>query len=316
MQLTNEHGIPLNLAVWLLHDDYDYVDDEQYISVTSLMKPLRQIVLPKRSKSDRVMDISALIASSMGSAIHAGIELAWSKGYKKPLYMLGYPKSVVESIVINPEGPVLEDQIPVYMERRTIREINGFKIGGKFDWVAEGRVEDFKSTSVYTYLLGGKDEDYILQGSLYRWLNPDIITDDVMRINYIFTDWKKLDAKKNADYPQCRITYKDYPLMSLEETEKWIINKLNQVMKYKDVPEKDIPKCTDKELWRGQTLYKFYLDPNKTARATKVSEDLAELRAYQVEKGGRGVIHTVPGVPKRCEYCNAYELCTQKDEYE
>jgi len=33
------------------------------------------------------------------------------------------------------------------------------------------------------------------------------------------------------------------------------------------------------------------------------------------EKGGKGIIITVEGKPKRCEYCDAFAVCTQKDKY-
>ena len=40
-----------------------------------------------------------------------------------------------------------------------------------------------------TYQNQSKDREYRLQGSMYRWLNPKIITKDVFNINYIFTDF-------------------------------------------------------------------------------------------------------------------------------
>ena len=58
-------------------------------------------------------------------------------------------------------------------------------------FVAEGKVQDFKSTSVYTYLNQTNKDKYILQGSIYRWLNEDTITRDTMDIHFIFTDWNK-----------------------------------------------------------------------------------------------------------------------------
>ena len=39
IEYTNDHNIPLAMAVWLMHDDYDYIHDPKYISVTTLMKP-------------------------------------------------------------------------------------------------------------------------------------------------------------------------------------------------------------------------------------------------------------------------------------
>ena len=48
MFVTNNSGMSIVMAVWALHSEYDRIDEENYISVTGLMKPIRQIVLSKR----------------------------------------------------------------------------------------------------------------------------------------------------------------------------------------------------------------------------------------------------------------------------
>lgn len=54
--ITNNTGVSLAMAVWLVNDDYDYQKAKpNYISVTTLLKPLRQIVLPRRvEEKDRI----------------------------------------------------------------------------------------------------------------------------------------------------------------------------------------------------------------------------------------------------------------------
>jgi hypothetical protein len=42
---------------------------------------------------------------------------------------------------------------------------------------------------------------------------------------------------------------------------------------------------------------------------------MAEAQAFMVEKAGKGVIKTVPGEVKACEYCPAFTICKQKDSY-
>lgn len=320
MQITNSTGINLALAVWLLHDEYDYVNEPNYISATRLMKPLRHLVLPSRIKEeDRTADVADYISTALGHSLHDSIEKAWKVGYKNSLKLLGYPDKVIERIRINPsKEDLLEDQeiIPIYLEQRAKRVINGYTIGGKFDMVAEGIVHDNKSTSAYTWLYGGRDEEHQLQGSIYRWLNPDKITADFIRICYIFTDWQKATAKQNPDYPQSRVATKDIPLLSLEETEKFILGKIALFEKYKDTPESSLPECTDEELWRAPPQYKYYSDPTKTnGRSTKNFDNAADARAFQADKGGKGIVITVVGEPKRCGYCAAYPICTQKDKY-
>ena len=325
MKITNNFNISLSLAVWLLHDEYDYVNEPNYISVTTLMKPLRHIILPRRIPRELVeTDVSDFIARALGHSLHDSIEKSWVKGYKRSLTLLGYPEKVIERVLINPTPEELAstpNAIPIYLEQRAKKTVvvNGktWTVGGKFDIVAEGIVHDNKSTSAYTWVYGGRDEEHQLQGSLYRWLNPDKITEDFIRINYIFTDWQKAQARQNPNYPQKRVESKDIVLLSEAEVQRWVEWKLQLVMKYWDAPERDIPNCTDKELWMSDPKFKYYADPAKTSgRSTKNFDSLLEANAFKAEKGNKGIIITVPGEPKRCDYCDAFPLCTQKDKYQ
>ena len=320
MKITNESGINLALAVWLLHDEYDYVNQPNYISATRLMKPLRQLVLPQRTPpEEQTADVADYISRALGHSLHDSIEKAWKKGYKRSLTLLGYPDAVINKVRINPTAEEMKADdsiVPIYLEQRAFRSLGGYTIGGKFDMVAEGIVHDNKSTSAYTWVYGGRDEEHQLQGSIYRWLNPDKITADFIRICYIFTDWQKASAKTNPNYPQSRVATKDIPLLSVEETEKWLLAKIALYNQYKDTPEDKLPECTDEELWRSEPQYKYYSDPTKTTgRSTKNFDSMADARMFQADKGGKGVILTIQGEPKRCGYCEAFNNCTQKDKY-
>ena len=317
MKFTNEHNIPLPLTVWLLHDTYDYNADPNHISATSLLKPTRQLVLNRRIVDTNVsVDVSTLIASTVGTSLHAGIEDAWRTGYQKAMKRLGIPEETIARVHINPEPDQLqEDTIPVYIEQRYSRWLDGFHISGKVDMIAEGTLQDYKSTSTYTYMHNTREEEHRLQGSIYRWLEPNKITSDYISINYIFTDWQKSLASSNPDYPQTRLLSKNVSLMSLEETEHWIRHKLQEFSRFVNADELDIPYCTDKELWLSPPQFRFYSNPEKTdGRSTKNFADYHEAMTFQQAKG-KGVIITRMGAPKRCGYCNSYEICSQKDQY-
>ena len=43
---ANTTGIGLSVAVWLADDDYDHDDDPKAISATSIIKPIKQLILP------------------------------------------------------------------------------------------------------------------------------------------------------------------------------------------------------------------------------------------------------------------------------
>ena len=319
-KITNQLNMPLPMAVWAVVDDYDYCNDPNYISATGLMKPIRQIVLKPRVEADNWWkpDVSDKIASAFGSTLHNSIENAWKNSEVRSyaLQLLGYSDAVIQSILVNPKPHELYPEcIPIYLEKRTTKTIGGYTIGGKFDMVAEGKVHDYKSTSAFSWMYGTRDEDHIIQGSIYRWLNPDIITEDVISINYFFTDWQKSSAKSNPNYPDSRIKSKELPLMSLEDTEKWILNKLANITQNLHEPESALPFCTDEELWMSDPVYKYYSDPNKTSgRSTKNFDSYLEATDHLASKK-KGVIITSQSLPKRCGYCPVASVCTQKDQY-
>lgn len=324
--ITNTGNISLALAVWILHDEYDYIREEGYISVTGLMKPLRQIILPSRIPPEKqANDVQDFIAQALGKSIHDSIEKAWTKDPESKLRKLGIPQHVIDTVKVNPtldEVKANPDCIPIYLEQRAIREFRGRKIGGKFDMVAEGIVQDNKSTSAFAWAAGTRDDDHRLQLSLYRWIDAQQehrkITEDFGIINYVFTDWSKMIAKQNPKYPQKRVEQKRIELLSLEETERWIINKIKMIDTFFDVEEPIIPECTDEELWRSEPRYKYFSDPAKAkipgARSTKNFDSIIEANNH-LSQAGKGVVMTFPGEPKRCGYCAAFEACSQKDRY-
>lgn len=320
---TNNTGISLAAAVWLAHDDYDHVKEEKYVSATGLLKPTRQIILSGRVNADGdvIPDIASEVSAAMGQSLHAGIEKAWSlEHYQTNLRKLGYPERVVSLVRINPTDAELKaepDILPVYIEQRATRQIvvGGveYTIGGKYDIVIEGRLNDIKSTSVYTYIHQTNVEKYSLQGSIYRWLNPEKITDDHIYIQYLFTDWAARFAKSDAKYPRSRVLEFPVRLKSLQETENFIRAKLTELQRYKDAPEPQLPLCTSEELWRSDPVFKYYKNPASMSRSTKNFDSLHEANLY-LAKQGVGIVVTRPGEVKACRYCAGFAACSQKDD--
>lgn len=67
-KFKNTSNVALSVAVWLANDTYDYNDDRQVISVTTLLKPVKQIILEQRAARSNVIDheeISNMVASRM-----------------------------------------------------------------------------------------------------------------------------------------------------------------------------------------------------------------------------------------------------------
>lgn len=306
------------MAVWLATDDYDHND--KVVSVTSLLRPIRQTVLAARVPEEEKAkeDLLGRLKSRMGTAIHDSVERTWLDPSKvqQAMEALGYPKRLINAVVVNPDpSTVTEDQFPVYLEQRVEKQIAGFTVSGKFDAVFDGTVEDIKSTSTFSYVKGGKVEDYVLQGSMYRWLNPDIITGDTVRINYIFTDWSAASTYQSG-YPSAPQLSEEYDLMPTAQTEQWIRNRLNQIRNYCDAEESTIPFCTDEELWRTAPTWKYYKKGRANqSRATKNFDTKVDAHTYYASQNYAGEIVEVPGEVKACKWCPAFAVCTQKNQY-
>lgn len=312
-KFTNMGDISISLAVWLATDTYDHDPRPNHISATSLIRPVRQVVLAKRvPPQQQVSDIGEFIASRMGTAIHDSIEKSWKSYAKDALLNLGISPRVANSVVVNPTPEQVEEGvIPVYMELRSEREVNGYVISGKFDFVAEGTLEDFKTTSVYTYINKTNDKKYREQGSIYRWLNPTIITEDSMNIQFLFTDWTSNKTFSDPNYPKSRVLKYPVSLMSVSETEIFVKSRIHEITKYMNAPEEEIPLCTDEDLWRKEDVYKYYKNPEKTARSTKNFDNYYDASAYAAIHGG--IVKQVKGEVVACKYCKAFAACTQKD---
>jgi len=316
MTITNHTNIPLSVAAWLADDTYDHNSDPYTISATQLIRPLKEIVLNRTLVVDREMDLTALIASKMGTAAHDGIEDTWRNRAGKALQRLGYPEKIWSNIQINPETPSTHpDWIDIYLEKRGSKKLdNGWTISGKFDFVAEGNLEDFKTKKVWAWIFATQDDyqEFILQGSIYRWLHPEIITGDHIAIDYLFTDWKPLEAKNKKDYPSNPIIQKKFKLMSMVEIENWLINRVNLIDKYTGQKQTDIPDCTPVELWQDDPVFKYYRDPTKTLKSTKNFTDLGAANA-RLASEGKGIVKTFKGLVKKCNYCSAQSVCKQRE---
>lgn len=316
VRMTNNSGIDISLAVWLAGDDYDYVDKPNYISVTTLIKPLKQIILASRVPSEkRVPDIADRVASRIGQTLHGGVETSWVRDYRTALAKLGYPARLIDSVRINPEV-VEPDTLPIFAEIRTEREIEGFTVGGKIDLIIEAQLRDVKTTKVWSYQNQAGVGQWKLQGSIYRWLNPDKIHHDEFLIQYLLLDWSAGLAKRDPSYPTTACPSRVIQLMSVVETEQYIRQKLQQLRQLWDAPEDQLPECTDEDLWRTPPKFKYYAkeDAPPTARSTKNFDNMHDAIQHKAMQG-KGRIDHVLGEVTRCKFCESFPVCTQKDKY-
>jgi len=317
---TNYDNVPLVLAVWLAaNDGYDLNPQPNVVSATSLMKPTRSLILGRRVAADKsvdhTIDVSDLVPSRLGTAVHTAVEVAWLYSRDIGLKNLGIPQAAIDKIQVNPDTPSEDPQFDIYMEQRANKVIGKWIISGKFDFVENGRVKDIKTTKVYNWIHGGNDEKYRIQGSIYRWLNPEIITDNFVDILMVCTDWSPLMAMADKEYPSTRIKVRTLPLMSLAETERYIKSRLALLEKYVSAKQDHMPLCTPEELWQNPAKYAYYKNP-KAKRATKLCDTPQEANALKARNGIPGsIVVERKAEPKFCKYCDGRAICLQAEGF-
>lgn len=338
---TNITNIPIGSAVWLCNDTYDHTPSETEMSVTTLIKPIKQTVMASRIQPNEAVapDVSQMLASRRGTAIHDSIEFAWLNNKDATLKALGFTKMIRDAHIVNPDPKdVTEDDIPVYLEIRGTRTLLGIDISGKFDFLYDGQMRDFKTTSSFKWkkqhaekqtferLMASPRPDiqavyeqcptiftYVMQGSIYKWLNQDKCTKPTMCIEMILGDYRA-----SADGPPSCVVELEYTLFTPKQTEKYLTSKLQELMRCDSLSEDELPECTPTDLWQGAPTYKYY-SKEDSKRATKTFESYYEAQNHMngVKKpSGTGYIKTFPAKAMACVYCPARPTCKQAAKLE
>lgn len=282
MKVTNVTDLPDYLFEWLRQDEYDY--EEGVLSATDLIYPVRRLILMQRHFDEIVLDCTDRISRRLGTAIHESFEKVPMPGIEK--------------------------------ENRLYTEMSGQKLSGKYDMLKElpgdkYKLIDIKTTSVWTHIYGS--HKWREQLSIYRYLcraNGYKVL-EFADVCLVFTDWKRSEAKYNKDYPQYRVFVISINLMSYKETKEFIKGKLETYLAVKELPDDELPECTDEELW---IKHKWAVMREGRKRAVKLFDSEEDAQAFIDEKGYRdNYIEFREGKPTACEYCDARSVCSQYD---
>jgi hypothetical protein len=307
MAYTNSRNIPLSVAIWLARDLYDR--DPSYISGSELQRSNRQVVLSRRVTQD--IDLSQVLAARLGNAINDAIDAAWkSERLMEYVRLAGF--NPLFEYDVNPVLPV-EGKTPIYIQKRYDEPFMGRVLSGAPDMILNGRLFDYKSTSVFLYQKK-TPADYLWQLTTYRYLARDYISDNVATIQFILKDWSKGRAAKDPNYPQTPCPTMLVPVGSVDECKARLENRVTELNNLMSVEDSELPFCSDEELWLDPPKFAYYSNPNAlpTARATRVFDTMADAFAFQTTKSGVGRIDTRKGEPRACEYCAASTICQQR----
>lgn len=283
MILTNHLHLPEQIENAVRRDDYN---NGGTYSATTLLKDPKEIILTKRHDNEIVRDVSEQIYALLGTSVHYILEK-------------------------NQES---ETQ---FKEERLYWLFGDDIVSGKFDLydMKEERVYDFKTTSVFTYILGDT-EKYRFQLLVYGLLlRKNGFPCKHGRIIQIFRDWSRTKAKFDKSYPQMPVNTIDFNFTDedFEEIETDIWKRLNNINKYKDTLDDEIPICSKENRWATDDKFAVMKKGRKSALRVLNSRDEAELW-MEYNKGD--YIEERPAESRKCmDYCYCCEFCNYWREH-
>jgi len=271
MKLTNRLNLPQPLVDAVRNDSYTSGGAD--ISVTTLLKPPRMVALEKQHKDELTEDASERIWSLIGQIPHGILERASTTGVA---------------------------------ERRLQITVEGWTVSGAMDRYVDGLLQDYKVVTAYKFKDGGVPVEYEQQLNIYA----EILRrhgDPVRRAEIvgILRDWSKLEARRDANYPQTQVIVREVPLWSPTKAQAFI---RERVILHKQA-RVTLPQCGDEDRWARPTKYAVMREGQ--ARAVKLFESQVEAEAYAKE-GKKLTVETRPGELVRCaNYCNVAQFCDQ-----
>lgn len=303
--MTNNYNLPKALVRAISLDTHRADGD---ISTTQLLKNPREFWLTARHSEEIEEDAISKLWALFGTASHAIAE----------------------------RGECAESLVEEYLKA----EFNGIKLTGSLDLYEDGILWDYKTVSVWGVLLldAQKKAQFIGQLNTYAYmLKKQGMEVKGLRILAIMRDWVSSKAKFDPSYPDFQAQVIEIPLFTEQQQLQYIFSRIERLMKYKDVPDNELPECTEAYRWAKPSEYAVMKKGRKSAVRLFDSEKMAN--DYIVEKFSKTekvissdepdynrVIGTNIKIDKnysvearkgdlfkRCEYCSGRKFCNQTE---
>jgi hypothetical protein len=279
MKITNKQGLPAPLVALLARDFYTK-GASQY-SVTELMSPPKIRRMREQYDEEMEVDATKLIASQLGTFMHARLEKKSVDGYT--------------------------------YEERIFHSIDGITISGAVDLQEHTDngivIIDYKFVKAWS-VMKSKD-DWVTQLNIYKWLVETVKKQKVcgLKICAIIKDYTAHSTQEN--YPEAEAVMIDIPMWDSVTTETYVRKRLEMHRAAKQAQEfgEDLEPCTDEDRWMSETIYAVKREGRKTAiRVFKTIEEANELAEKE-----KGYVEERKGEPRRCigDFCGVSKWCKQ-----
>lgn len=288
MKLTNKHNIPQTFINVLERPTYS--KGSAHLSVTQLINSPKIVALTNKFADDIEQDVSDMVWSLFGSAIHKVLEHGADDNH--------------------------------LIEERLHTHVDGWNISGAIDLQIVNEcgsvsIRDYKTTSAWA-VMNDKIE-WEQQLNIYAWLVETVKKVPVkdLGIVAIIRDWSRRDAATREGYPSAPIKEMPINLWSYEERDRFVRDRISLHSACEFALEADelLPPCTPEEMWEKPTVYA--VKKKGAVRAKSLHDNEPEANVVAMQLGSEYEVETRLGERTRCaNFCPVNTWCQQWRDYQ
>jgi hypothetical protein len=206
------------------------------------------------------------------------------------------------------------------VEERIVFQFCGREISMKPDRVSKikgtnpamFRITDYKRCKAWAYIFGGSSS-WSKQLNIYRlglYLTQQMNVTQLV-VEARFSDWNRLEAKTKRDYPPQPVLPMPQELWDLDTTKEYLKKRIELYEAVENLPDNELPRCTEHERWCRQPDYAIMKKGAKKAYRCFPTREEAEKMLKRMSKPTEYDLVYRPGESVRCGYCECRPFCNQ-----
>jgi hypothetical protein len=273
MKITNKMNLPEAMVKAVSTQRHNKPGE---LSATTILNGTKHILLTDRHWDELEDDVADRFNAIIGTAVHDLLQK-----YE------GKDEFAEESISFELDGITVTGQIDNYNMR-------------------EGLISDYKTAKVWKVKFNDYD-DWRKQGLIYAWLlHKNGLEAKTCRFIAMLNDHSMREAQRDSSYPQKPMCVYEFQVTeeNLAEIETYIKERIAIYKQYMELPDDEIPPCSDKERWSKESKYAVKKEGRKSAVRVFDTKDEADKLAADLGKG-----HSVEHRPGEQTKCLVYCLC-------
>jgi len=291
MKLTNRYNLPRIIVNVVERPTYS--KGNANISATQLLNSSKIVALTKKYEEELEQDVSQMLWSIMGSAMHGLLEHGKEEN------------SVVE--------------------QRLHAEVDGWLLSGAVDLqeVYDDGIDvfDYKMTSVWSAM--NDKPEWEQQLNIYAWLieiNKKVTIKSINIVAFL-RDWNSREAENKENYPRAAMVKIPVTLWSMGDREAYIKGRIakHAEAEYAIETGGSLADCTSKEMWEKPTVWAVMKQGNTRANYVMPTLHEAELALEELQTNkpkDKFFIEERKGERTRCNsFCQVSKWCQQYQDY-